>query len=78
MAFLIRIRSWRTRRKERKTEELLALAAPSPEDTADAESVQGTERVQKRVRDDWWKGHLVELSGDRGGHAGEEGQPTKY
>ena len=72
MSFLIRIRSWRTRRQDRKAQELLALAALHPADTAD------TERVQERVRDDWWKGQFVELSGDLGGHAGEEGRPAKH
>ena len=73
MALLVRIRGWRTRRRDRKAEELLALAALSSEDTADAE------RVQKRVLDDWWKGQLVELGGESpGGHAGEEGRPTKH
>jgi hypothetical protein len=31
MSFVVRIRSWRTRRKERRDEQLIAQAAVSPE-----------------------------------------------
>jgi hypothetical protein len=73
MALLVRIRGWRTRRKDRKAEELLAVTALCADDTA------GIERVQDRVRNDYWKGHVVELGDwDPAGHAGEDGRPTKH
>jgi hypothetical protein len=73
MAPLVRIRGWRARRRDRKDAELIGLAALSPTDGADAKG------VQERVRDDWWKGQVVELGDwDPGGHAGEEGRPAKH
>jgi hypothetical protein len=67
MAFMVRIRSWRTRRKARKDEQLIALGGVSAEDSADA----------ARVRDDLDKrqqapGHQAFTK-----HAGEEGK-THY
>jgi len=36
MAFMVRIRSWRTRRKARKDEQLIKLAGDSPKHAVDA------------------------------------------
>jgi hypothetical protein len=61
MAFMVRIRSWRTRRQERKDEQLIALGAVSAKDKANA----------KRTAE----GHLNARIGDGPpSHAGEEGK----
>jgi hypothetical protein len=61
----ISIRAWRTRRNERRAEKLIALAAVSPKDSADAKRVR--DNLDKRMADD---GFDVPWSQ----HAGEEGK----
>jgi hypothetical protein len=58
MAVFVRIRAWRTRRKERKAERLIALAAVSPEARAAAD-------IAREIND---------RAGYAPSHAGEEGK----
>jgi hypothetical protein len=63
MPFVISIRSWRARRKERKADQLIALAGDSPKDAVDA-----ARAAQENVDRGFGVGPGVPS------HAGEEGK----
>ena len=66
MAFMVRIRSWRTRRKARKDGQLIKLAGDSPKHAADAKGA-----AQDNIDRGFGVGPGVPS------HAGEEGK-THY